>query len=66
MLEKLFGRKWPTPVAKPLAPFFVAGVVIFYGVNSLSNFLASTEEYKNDPRNPRARINAAGNAGQHH
>ncbi|KAF2431667.1 hypothetical protein EJ08DRAFT_696149 [Tothia fuscella] len=28
------------------------GVVILYGVNSFANALASTDEYKNDPRNP--------------
>ncbi|KAG0642937.1 ATP synthase j chain-domain-containing protein [Tuber brumale] len=66
MLERIFGRKWPTPIAKPMAPFYIAGVVVFYGINSLSNFLANTEEFKNDPRNPNARANPSGGAGQHH
>lgn len=48
----LLGRKWPVPVAQPMAPFYAAGVVILYGINSFANKLASTDEYKNDPRNP--------------
>ncbi|KAL4895566.1 ATPase, F0 complex, subunit J [Aspergillus ambiguus] len=45
-------KKFPTPVAKPMGPFFAAGLVILYGINSFGNLLMSTEEYKNDPRNP--------------
>ncbi|PUU75663.1 ATP synthase j chain-domain-containing protein [Tuber borchii] len=63
MLQRIFGRKWPAPVAEPMTPFYVAGGVIFYGVYSLSNFLANTEEYRNDPRNPNARANPPGKAG---
>ncbi|KAB8261173.1 ATPase, F0 complex, subunit J [Aspergillus pseudonomiae] len=48
----LLGKKFPTPIAKPLGPFFAAGVVILYGVNSFGNLLMNTEEFKNDPRNP--------------
>ncbi|KAL3416854.1 ATP synthase j chain-domain-containing protein [Aspergillus fumigatus] len=61
----LLGKKFPAPVAKPMAPFFAAvpesnedfaaGVVILYGVNSLANALMNTEEFKNDPRNPNAK-----------
>ncbi|KAF2192549.1 hypothetical protein K469DRAFT_717094 [Zopfia rhizophila CBS 207.26] len=48
----LLGRKFPAPVARPMAPFYISGLVILYGVNSFANALASTDEYKNDPRNP--------------
>ncbi|KAI9929244.1 hypothetical protein ASPWEDRAFT_168917 [Aspergillus wentii DTO 134E9] len=47
-------KKFPAPVAKPMAPFFAAGAVILYGVNSLANALSQTAEFKNDPRNPNA------------
>ncbi|KAF2146373.1 uncharacterized protein K452DRAFT_283645 [Aplosporella prunicola CBS 121167] len=47
----LLGKKWPTPVARPMAPFYAAGLIILYGVNSLSNTIKSTDEWKNDPRN---------------
>jgi len=63
VLEKIFGTKWPTPVAKPMAPFFIAGAIVFYGVNSLAGFLGSTEEFKNDPRNPMLRKAGAGTGG---
>ncbi|KAL5360933.1 ATPase, F0 complex, subunit J [Aspergillus floccosus] len=45
-------KKFPTPVAKPMGPFFAAGLVILYGINSFGNLLMSTDEFKNDPRNP--------------
>ncbi|GAT19969.1 cell morphogenesis protein Sog2 [Aspergillus luchuensis] len=35
-----------------MAPFFAAGLVILYGVNSFANVMMSTAEFKNDPRNP--------------
>ncbi|PSN69937.1 mitochondrial F1F0 ATP synthase-like protein subunit Atp18 [Corynespora cassiicola Philippines] len=48
----LLGKKFPAPVARVMAPFYVSGLVILYGVNSFANTLAATDEYKNDPRNP--------------
>ncbi|OJK03208.1 F1F0 ATP synthase subunit i [Aspergillus aculeatinus CBS 121060] len=51
----LLGKKFPTPVAGPLGPFFAAGLVVLYGVNSLQNALMNTAEFKNDPRNPNAK-----------
>ncbi|KAF3014221.1 hypothetical protein E8E14_008427 [Neopestalotiopsis sp. 37M] len=47
-------KKFPTPVLKPLAPFFAAGLVILYGVNSAQNAMMKSDEWKNDPRNPNA------------
>jgi len=55
-----FGRKWPVPVGQPMAPFYIAGVVILYGVNSFAGTLAATDEFKNDPRNPAAKTAAPG------
>ncbi|KAL4990982.1 ATPase, F0 complex, subunit J [Aspergillus falconensis] len=51
-MASLLPKKFPTPVAKPLGPFFAAGLVILYGINSASNAMANSAEYKNDPRNP--------------
>ncbi|PTU25167.1 hypothetical protein P175DRAFT_0554415 [Aspergillus ochraceoroseus IBT 24754] len=48
-------KKFPTPVAKPMGPFFAAGLVVLYGVNSFANLLMGTAEFKNDPRNPNAK-----------
>ncbi|KAI5208560.1 hypothetical protein E4T39_01344 [Aureobasidium subglaciale] len=39
-------------IARPMAPFYIAGAIIFYGINSLATTLANTDEYRNDPRNP--------------
>ncbi|KAI2604841.1 putative mitochondrial F1F0 ATP synthase subunit Atp18 [Hypoxylon fragiforme] len=47
-------KKFPTPVLRPLAPFFAAGLVIAYGVNSAQNAMMKSDEWKNDPRNPYA------------
>ncbi|KAL4872379.1 hypothetical protein BDV12DRAFT_162101 [Aspergillus spectabilis] len=48
----LLPKKFPAPIAKPLGPFFAAGLVILYGINSAQNAMSQTAEYKNDPRNP--------------
>ncbi|KAF8537994.1 ATP synthase j chain-domain-containing protein [Trichophaea hybrida] len=57
IMENLFGKKFNTPILRPMAPFFVAGVVVFYGINSFSKVLANTDEFKNDPRNPAVKKN---------
>ncbi|RDW72313.1 F1F0 ATP synthase subunit i [Aspergillus mulundensis] len=51
-MSGLIPKKFPTPVIGPLGPFFAAGLVILYGINSAQNAMANTAEYKNDPRNP--------------
>ncbi|ORY10623.1 ATPase, F0 complex, subunit J [Clohesyomyces aquaticus] len=51
-MPSLLGRKFPGMIARPMAPFYISGLVILYGVNSFANTLAATDEYKNDPRNP--------------
>ncbi|KAF2109680.1 ATPase, F0 complex, subunit J [Lophiotrema nucula] len=51
-MPNLLGRKWPAPIGRVMAPFYVSGLVVLYGVNAFSNTLAATDEFKNDPRNP--------------
>ncbi|KAI1392480.1 putative mitochondrial F1F0 ATP synthase subunit Atp18 [Hypoxylon trugodes] len=48
-------KKFPTPVLKPLAPFFAAGLIIAYGVSSAQSSMMKSDEWKNDPRNPNAK-----------
>jgi len=48
----LLPKKFNAPVAKPMTPFFIAGAVILYGINSFASVLMSSDEFKNDPRNP--------------
>ncbi|KAL8413405.1 hypothetical protein RB594_004873 [Gaeumannomyces avenae] len=48
-------KKFPTPVLKPMAPFFAAGLVIAYGINSAQNAMMKGDEWKNDPRNKGAK-----------
>ncbi|KAG6239475.1 hypothetical protein E4U25_000674 [Claviceps purpurea] len=34
----IFGmRRWPAPVLKPMWPFFAAGIVVMYGVNTIQD-----------------------------
>ncbi|KAK9477612.1 ATP synthase j chain-domain-containing protein [Lipomyces japonicus] len=46
-------KKYPTPILKPLWPFFVGAAITFYGVSKAADVLAQTDEFKNDPRNPK-------------
>ncbi|KAI1645754.1 ATPase, F0 complex, subunit J [Daldinia loculata] len=48
-------KKFPAPVLRPYAPFFAAGLIIAYGVNSAQNAMMKSDEWKNDPRNPNAK-----------
>ncbi|KAI1431300.1 ATPase, F0 complex, subunit J [Xylaria sp. CBS 124048] len=48
-------KKFPAPFLKPMAPFFAAGLIIAYGVNSMQSALMNSAEWKNDPRNPAAK-----------
>ncbi|KAL2014148.1 hypothetical protein VTN00DRAFT_1673 [Thermoascus crustaceus] len=48
----LLGKKFPAPFAKPMTPFFLAGLIVLYGVNSAASAMLNSEEFKNDPRNP--------------
>jgi F-type H+-transporting ATPase subunit j len=33
-----------------MMPFFVAGLVVLYGVNAGANAMMDSEEFRNDPR----------------
>ncbi|GAW26172.1 putative F-type H+-transporting ATPase subunit J [Rosellinia necatrix] len=48
-------KKFPGLMAKPLAPFFAAGLIIAYGINSAQNAMMQSDEWKSDPRNPNAK-----------
>ncbi|KAG4417382.1 ATPase, F0 complex, subunit J [Cadophora sp. DSE1049] len=50
----LLGKKFPAPVARPMAPFYAAGLIILYGINSAQTAMMNSAEFKNDPRNPNA------------
>ncbi|QKX56532.1 uncharacterized protein TRUGW13939_03637 [Talaromyces rugulosus] len=54
-IMSLLGKKWPAPVGKTMFPFYAAGLVILYGVNSIANASMNSAEFKNDPRNPNAK-----------
>lgn len=49
-------RKYPTPVQKPMMPFVIGGVVMFFAINSLAGSLMETDEWKHDPRNPKGEL----------
>ncbi|KJX99811.1 putative mitochondrial F1F0 ATP synthase subunit Atp18 like protein [Zymoseptoria brevis] len=57
----LLTKKFPAQIARPMWPFYTAGVVVLYGISSFANVLANTDEYKNDPRNPNINANSKGN-----
>ncbi|KAI0162314.1 putative mitochondrial F1F0 ATP synthase subunit Atp18 [Xylariaceae sp. FL1272] len=48
-------KKFPAPVLKPMAPFFIAGAIIAYGINAAQNSMMASDEWKHDPRNPNAK-----------
>lgn len=46
-------KRFPTPIFKPFWPFFVAGAVVYYGAYKFTAKAMNSDEYINDPRNPR-------------
>ncbi|GMM38700.1 F1F0 ATP synthase subunit I [Saccharomycopsis crataegensis] len=46
-------KRYATPILKPYWPFFVGGGLTYYLVAKAANASANTEEFINDPRNPR-------------
>ncbi|KAI0602812.1 putative mitochondrial F1F0 ATP synthase subunit Atp18 [Biscogniauxia sp. FL1348] len=54
-----FGMKplkaWPTPLFKPMAPFYAAGLIVLYGVHRLQTAMMNSDEWKDDPRHPNAK-----------
>ncbi|RIA95795.1 hypothetical protein C1645_816233 [Glomus cerebriforme] len=53
----LFGRKFPTPIVRPLAPFIAAASIVWLTVNKIENSAQSLPPYDSDPRNPKALLN---------
>ncbi|KAG8753650.1 hypothetical protein FRC12_011405 [Ceratobasidium sp. 428] len=47
-------RKFPTPVAKPMAPFFIATGIVYYLVSKAQAAGINSEEHRNSPKNPYA------------
>lgn len=33
-----------------MTPFFVAGVIVFFGINAGANAMMDSDEFRNDPR----------------
>ncbi len=46
-------QRFPTPILKPYWPFFVGGAVTYYLISKAASASAASEEFINDPRNPR-------------
>ncbi|KAI0064512.1 hypothetical protein BV25DRAFT_1800428 [Artomyces pyxidatus] len=47
-------RKWPTPVFKPLWPFFAASGITYFLVLKMQDLGVKSEGFAKDPRNPYA------------
>ncbi|KAG7097608.1 hypothetical protein E1B28_004942 [Marasmius oreades] len=47
-------RKWPTPFARPLWPFMVAGSITIYFVGKIQDKAVRSPEYAKHPKNPYA------------
>lgn len=45
-------RPYPTPILKPLWPFFAASAIVYYGVAKMQYAGVRSEEYAKDPKNP--------------
>ncbi|KAK0253749.1 atp18 subunit J of the mitochondrial F1F0 ATP synthase [Friedmanniomyces endolithicus] len=50
--SSLLGKKYPVPILRTMWPFYTAGLIVAYGINSFATTLANSDEYRNDPRNP--------------
>ncbi|CCE61709.1 hypothetical protein TPHA_0B00370 [Tetrapisispora phaffii CBS 4417] len=46
-------KRFPTPIMKPLWPFFIGGATVFCLMGKAADLSAGTKEFINDPRNPR-------------
>lgn len=46
-------KRYPAPVLKTYWPFFIAGAVVYYAVGKVTESALRSDEYINDPRNPR-------------
>ncbi|CAM0138644.1 hypothetical protein VKS41_008375 [Umbelopsis sp. WA50703] len=49
----MFGlRKFNTPFARPMMPFFVGAVSVIFLIGKAQTAMIESDQYKNDPRNP--------------
>ncbi|KAK9474682.1 ATPase [Dipodascopsis tothii] len=46
-------KKYPTPIFKPMWPFFAGGVLTFWGISTAADLYMNTDEFINDHRHPR-------------
>ncbi|KAK7203112.1 ATP synthase subunit J, mitochondrial [Myxozyma melibiosi] len=46
-------KKYPTPIVKPLWPFMVGAAITYYAIGKAADVMMDTDEFKNDPRNPK-------------
>lgn len=46
-------KRYPTPILRPYWPFFVGGLIVYWGASKFSNAMLHADEFVNDPRNPR-------------
>ncbi|KAF8337533.1 ATPase, F0 complex, subunit J [Cantharellus anzutake] len=61
----MFGlRPWPTPILRPMWPFFAATIITTYGIVKMQNSLVGVEPHASNPKNPYAAKVAAEKA--HH
>ncbi|KAF7506061.1 hypothetical protein GJ744_012308 [Endocarpon pusillum] len=52
----LLPKKFPGKFAEPMWPFMAAGLIVAWGINTGANAMMASDEYRNDPRNPNAKI----------
>lgn len=45
-------RAYPTPIMKPLWPFFAASGLVYYAVSKIQYAGVRSGEYAKDPKNP--------------
>ena len=45
-------RAYPTPIVKPLWPFFASSAIVYYAVAKMQHAGVRSSEYAKDPKNP--------------
>ena len=45
-------RAYPTPILKPLWPFFASSAIVYYCVSKMQYAGVRSETYAKDPKNP--------------
>ncbi|KIV89349.1 hypothetical protein B0A52_06212 [Exophiala mesophila] len=57
-MVRFLPKKFPGKVAEPMIPFYAAGLIVLWAVNSGANAMMASDEFKNDPRNPNAKADS--------